>query len=380
MSAFLEILEWFDETGEEMVHRLPPEGSADIKLGAQLIVRESQEAIFFCGGKAHDRFRAGRATLNSKNLPLLTAALSLPWGFKSPFRCEVYFVNRKTFTNLKWGTREPVIFKDQQLGHVRLRAHGQITFAVADAERFIHAMVGTRGTYATSDATEFLRDVIVARLNDYIGETLTSVLDLPAIYDELGHALLGRLAGDFEKHGLHLSDLYVTSITPPEEVQAMVDSQGSLALVKDMPTYMQYQLARAIGKLPGGAGAGSPGGGTTGAALDASVGLGLGLLVPGMVAQGVGATGLVGCGACGARVLAGRYCSACGGRLDASAAAAASTTAPARCVDCAAVLPPGARFCPACAAPAGPHAAGPAEHKPPSPGRGPSGPASTPGG
>jgi membrane protease subunit (stomatin/prohibitin family) len=346
--VFLEILEWFDESGEEMVHRLPPDGSADLKLGAQLIVRESQDAIFFSGGKARDRFGPGRHTLSSKNLPLLTAALSLPWGFKSPFRCEVYFVNRKTFTNLKWGTREPVIFKDRQLGVVRLRAHGQIAFRVGDFERFLHTMVGTRGSYSTPDATEFLRDVIVARLNDHLGETLTSVLDLPAIYDETGATLRARLLPDFERYGLELGDFYVTSITPPDEVGAMVDSQGSLALVRDLPSYLQYQLARALGG--GAAGAQGQAGPARAAAtgVDAGVGIGVGMLVPGLVTGAVGGMGAVVCAACGARVAAARYCSTCGVAMATAAAAAAART----CGACRSPLPEGARFCPSCAAPA----------------------------
>lgn len=303
MGVFLEILEWFDESGEEMIHRLPAEGSADIKFGAQLVVRESQEAIFFTGGEACDRFGGGRHTLSTKNLPLITQALSLPWGFKSPFRCEVYFINRKTFLNLKWGTREPVVFRDARLGMVRLRAFGQTSFRVSDGERFLNEMVGTRASFHTEDATEYLRDVIVARLNDYLGENLQSIFDLPALYDEMGEAVGRKLQPDFGKYGLELEDFFITAITPPEEVANMVDSQGSLALAGDLPRYLQYQVARSLGSAPGE--------GNT--MIDAGVGLGLGMMIPNMLNQAAAAT--TPCADCGVAMgPQARFCSACGAR------------------------------------------------------------------
>lgn len=312
MSVFMEILEWFDETGEEMVHRLPPEGSAEIKFGAQLIVRESQEAIFYDGGQVRDRFGPGRYTLSSRNLPLITTALSLPWGFKSPFRCEVYFVNRKAFTSLKWGTREPVVFRDERLGLVRLRAHGQISLRVRDASTFIHDLVGQRASYSTYDATDYLRDVIVSRLNDYLGESLRSVFDLPALYDEMAAELVDRLQPDFRKYGLDLTDFFITSITPPEEVQSMVDSQGGLRLVEDMPAYLQYQVARSLGR------GGDSGGGSVASMVETGAGLGIGMMLPQMLgatsAAESAATGF--CSSCGRALRAGdRFCGRCGHRI-----------------------------------------------------------------
>src|SRR4030042_411698 len=123
-TVFLEVIEWFDETGKEIVHRIPEKGSGEIKYGAQLIVRESQAAVFFYNGRAYDAFVPGRHTLTTANIPILTKALSLPWGFTSPLRAEAYLVNMKVFPNLKWGTRDPVAFKDAELGLIRLRAFG----------------------------------------------------------------------------------------------------------------------------------------------------------------------------------------------------------------------------------------------------------------
>ena len=167
--VFLEILEWFDETGGEIVHRIPESGSGEIKYGAQLIVRKSQAAVFFYGGRAYEAFGPGRHTLTTGNIPLLTKVLSLPWGFSSPLRAEVYFVNRKVFTNLKWGTRDPVAFKDSELGLVRLRAFGVFNLQIVQPILFINSLVGTQGVYTTREVEEYLNRVIVSRFNDYLG-------------------------------------------------------------------------------------------------------------------------------------------------------------------------------------------------------------------
>nr|HPH40916.1 SPFH domain-containing protein [Syntrophorhabdaceae bacterium] len=154
--VFLEVLEWFDETGKVIVHRIPEDGSGEIKYGAQLIVRENQAAIFFYQGRALDAFGTGRHTLTTANIPILTKILSIPWGMKSPLRAEVYFVSMKTFTNFKWGTRDPVAFRDDELGLIRLRAFGVFNVRVLQPVLFINTLVGTQGIYKTEEIEEYL--------------------------------------------------------------------------------------------------------------------------------------------------------------------------------------------------------------------------------
>ncbi|MFC1489000.1 SPFH domain-containing protein [Thermodesulfobacteriota bacterium] len=272
--VFLEILEWFDETGKELVHRLPETGSGEIKYGAQLTIRENQAGVFFYQGKALDAFGPGRHTLKTANIPILTKILSLPWGLTSPLRAEVYFVNIKVFTNLKWGTRDPVAFKDSELGLIRLRAFGVFNLQVVQPVLFINKLVGTQGIYTTEDIEEYLNRVIVSRFNDYMGETIDSILNLPAKYNELSEGLAKRLQQDFIRFGLALDHLYINAITPPPEVQQAIDDRSRMGVFDDMNKLMQMKAAMAMEKASDAEGGAGPG-----------MGMGLGLMLPAMFSQ-----------------------------------------------------------------------------------------------
>ena len=273
-SFFLENLEWFDETGQELVHRLPENGSGDIKYGAQLTIRESQAGVFYYKGKAVGAFGPGRHTLKTANIPLLTKIASIPWGMKSPLRAEMYFVNLKIFTNLKWGTRDPVAFKDSELGLIRLRAFGVFNLQVVQPVLFINRLVGTQGMYSTDEIEEYLNRVIVSRYNDYMGETIDSILNLPAKYDELSEGLAKRLHEDFSHFGINLPHLYINAIPPPAEVQQAIDDRSRMGVFDDMNKLMQMKAAMAMEKA-------SEADGDAGSGM----GAGMGLMMPAMFAQ-----------------------------------------------------------------------------------------------
>ena len=336
--VFLEVIEWFDDTGRELVHRIPEKGSGDIKYGAQLTVRESQAGVFFYKGKAVEAFGPGRHTLKTANIPILTKLVSLPWGMTSPLRAEVYFVNMKTFTDLKWGTRDPVAFKDSELGLIRLRAFGVFNLQIVQPVLFINRLVGTQGIFTTQEVEEYLNRVIISRFNDYMGETINSILDLPSQYDELSEGLTKRLQKDFSHFGLNLTHLYMTSITPPPEVQKAIDDRSRMGVFKDMNKLMQMKAAMAMEKAAdseGGAGAG--------------MGAGMGLMMPAMFAQyfsggmaptqqkNVQATAV--CPECKTDIpVNAKFCPSCGHQLLIFT----------QCAGCGKNLAPGAKFCPRC--------------------------------
>ena len=355
MAQTLEVLEHHDPTGEEIVYRYPQSGSAEIKLGAQLVVHEAQEAVLYRDGKALDVFGPGRHTLSTQNIPLLTKLLSLPFGGTSPFRVAVVFVNKRTFIDQKWGTREPVVFRDSELGMVRLRAFGVYAYRIEDSQLFVNTVVGSQGLFETVRLQDFYRDVIVSRLNDLLGETLKTIFDLPKYYDELGTASKARVAEDFAKYGVDLTDFYINSITPPDEVQEKMDERSAMGAVGDMNTYMQFKAAQAIQDAAKG-GAGGEGGGAASAGMGLGLGAGFGAMMPGMItnamqqAQQGGGGAAPGAAAAGAAA-AGGFCSECGKGVPAGGKFCPSCGHPQTgggCSSCGQPVPDGSKFCPRC--------------------------------
>ncbi len=266
--TILDVVEFFDDSGEIIVTKIPQEGSGEFRLGSQLVVQESQSAVFYRDGRALDMFLPGRYTLETQNLPLLTSLIAIPFGGRSPFRCYVYFIATKTFVNLGWGTATPVMFRDSELRMVSLRAHGMYSIRITKPRTFLQTLVGTRGMETTYAVEDFFRTAIVSRLNETMAATLKSILDLPTHYRNIALGVKQAVAADFEQYGVQLVDLLVEAITVPQEVQKMLNRATGVA-AQDAEKYRAVAAADAMrdaAKNPG----------TAGEGIGAGVGMGMG--------------------------------------------------------------------------------------------------------
>lgn len=279
----MEVLEFFDNSGNTMIKRVPEDGLAEIKWGSQLTVRESQEAVFFRDGKALDVFKVGRHILQTQNIPLISKwVTSFGYGKNSPFRSEVYFVSKNLFPNQKWGTKEPILFRDSELKMIRLRSFGIFSIQIADSILFLNKVVGTRGIYRDSDIQDYLKNIIISKFATVIGEELKSVFDMPSSYEDLSLILRAKLQLEFEGLGLYLHDFYINSISVPEEVQSMIDQRSGMSAVGNMDEFMKYKIAMSIENASQNQG---DSGNMTGAGLGAGIGLGMGFSMPQMIQQ-----------------------------------------------------------------------------------------------
>ncbi len=343
----MDVIQYHDPSGQNLVARWPPDGTAAIRLGSQLIVEESQQAVFLRDGKALDTFGPGRHTLATENVPIVASLFGIPFGGTSPFQAAVIFVSTKTFLDLKWGTKEPVIYRDRELAMVRLRAFGKFAVRVQNAQLFVNSVVGTMGAYTTDAVASYFRDAIVARLTDLLGENLQTIFDLPKVYDELAMGLKARVHDDFAKYGIELADLFLGAITPPDEVQAMIDERSGMAALGDMNAYLKFKTARAVGDA-------AQHGGSSGAidaGLGVGVGAGLGMMLPGMMREAAGggpAPAAPSAAPAGGNAPAGFAPPPQGAPAGSGEAAAAAT--PAFCSQCGNKLAPGSRFCASCGA------------------------------
>jgi excisionase family DNA binding protein len=280
MPRIIDVVEYTDETGREMVHRVPEYGAGDFKIGSQVIVREQQNAVFFRDGKSLDVFSAGRHTITTANLPILTGLLKLGTGGKAIFTAEVYFVSMRTYLDMGWGTPEPITFRDPDLGMVRLRANGVYSMEINDPSLFVNKIVGTRGIYETPEIENMLRGIIISKLVDLLGEVKIPFLDLPAKYDEIGVGTKAKVSDDFKQLGISLKTLYVRSISPTEETARAIDERAQMGAIGDMQKYIQFQAARGIRDA-----AANPGNGVASAGVGLGAGLGMGQMMAGAFTQ-----------------------------------------------------------------------------------------------
>ena len=340
MNQFIEVIEWLDNTGDTMVYRFPVAGQ-EIKNGAQVIVRESQAAVFVFEGQVADVFGPGRYTIDGGNTPILTKLGAWKYGFNSPFKSEVYFVNTKQFTDMKWGTSNPVMLRDADFGIVRLRAFGAYSLRISNPSEFIKQIAGTNAQFQTEDIDGQLKRSIVTEFSDAIGELKIPALDLAAQYKEMGETIRGKINEDFSDWGLEVTKFFVENISLPPEVEAAMDKRASMGALGDAQRYMQFQAADALRDAAqnegGGAGLGA--------------GLGAGFAVGGQMAnvfgqqaqgggQGGPAAATVTCPACGKQnVPTAKFCADCGGKME---------VVQVPCVKCGAKLREGAKFCSEC--------------------------------
>jgi membrane protease subunit (stomatin/prohibitin family) len=275
----MDVIEFVDDSGTVLVKRIPNNGHLEIIWGSQLTVRESQEAVFFRDGKALDVFGAGRHILKTQNVPVVGKwVTSFGYGENSPFRAEVVFVGKQLFTNLKWGTREPILFRDTELNVVRLRSFGSYSIQVTDTMLFVNKVVGTKGLFATNSIEDYLKGIIVSKLNTVLSHELKSVFDISKSIDQLNLILRNELQTDFNGLGLQIHDFYIQSISVPDEVQKIIDSKSGMGIVGNLDQYMKFKIANAIGDA-------AQNNEETTAGLGIGAGLGMGLILPNLINQ-----------------------------------------------------------------------------------------------
>lgn len=259
VAQFIEIIEWVDDSRDTMVYRFPVYAK-EIKNGAKLVVREGQAAVFIREGQLADVKFPGMYTLDTKNLPILSTLLGWKYGFESPFKCEVYFVATRLFTDLKWGTQNPIMMRDQDFGVVRLRAFGSYALKIGEPGTFIKEIVGTDGLFETSEISNYLRDMLIQAFSNSLASAKIPALDLAANYKDLSDTLTKSIGADFAAHGLTLTRFMISNISVPPEVEAALDKRSEMGAIGDLNRFTQFQVANSIpeaAKNPGGiAGAG----------------------------------------------------------------------------------------------------------------------------
>jgi excisionase family DNA binding protein len=282
MARIIDVVQAPDQGQDQMVYRVPESGAGDFRIGSQVVVRESQSAVFYRDGKALDTFSPGRHTITTANIPLLIDFLKLGTRGQTPFTAEAYFVNMRDFIDMKWGTPEPIAVRDKDLGLARLRANGRYSMAITDPQLFVTKIVGTQGIYQTNQITDYLRGIVISRLTDLLGESKAGLFDLPALFDEMNAAARVKVAEDFAALGITIKAMYIGSISPTEETAKAIDERASMGAIGDMQKYLQFQAARAMGDAAKASGeAGSAMG--TGVGLGAGIGVGAGMA--GMISQ-----------------------------------------------------------------------------------------------
>ncbi len=275
---FVDIIEWVDDSNDTLVYRFERYGN-EIKYGAKLTVRESQVAVFVNEGQVADVFKPGMFELKTNNLPILSTLQGWPHGLESPFKSEVYFFNTRQFTDLKWGTKNPVMLRDPEFGPVRLRGFGTYSIRVIEPVVFMKEIVGTDSHFTTDEITNQLRNLIVSRFASILGQSGIPVLDLAANYEDLSTYVSNKIRPEFVAYGLDVTQLLVENISLPPVVEEALDRRTSMGVVGSLRDYTSYQAAEAMT-----AAASNPGGGAA-----EGIGLGIGFAMANKMAESLAA-------------------------------------------------------------------------------------------
>ncbi len=274
VEEFVEVIEWREQDRDTILWKFP-DRDANIKYGANLTVRESQTALFLNEGEFADDFEPGRYELLTENMPLLTSLKNWDKGFKSPFLCDVYFFSSKTFTDLKWGTTNPIILRDPEFKQVRVKAHGTYFIKVKDPKLFFTNYAGTKGQVKIGEIEASLRDIIAPKFAEALAETEVSVLDMVKSYSEIGYKVAPILQMDLDPFGIELVKFQVSSVSLPKEVEEFYDKMTNMNMVDDMNKFQQFQTAQAMEKA-----AENPSGGASD-----GIGMGMGFGMAKMMAE-----------------------------------------------------------------------------------------------
>ena len=328
-NQFIEIIEWQDDSRDTLSWHFPVYRN-EIKYGAQLTVREGQQAVFLNEGTVADVFAPGRYELTTKNLPVLATLKGWKFGFESPFKADVIFVNTRRFTDLKWGTQNPVMLRDADFGVLRLRGFGTYALRVTDGKAFIGQIGGAAGQMMIGDVQEHLRNKLVARFTDTLGESKIPALDLASRYDELGTDLERRLNLELAPQGLGITDLHIENISLPPEVEKALDARSKMNVLGDLNRYTQLQVADSMPVAAANQG-------LTGAGVGLGLGAGIGSVMGQQLAQ-----------AAQPHPQPADAFSAAAAPALGAAAAGISAAVPKFCSVCGTALPAGAKFCPSC--------------------------------
>lgn len=267
-NQLIEVIEWTDDSRDTLSYRWPDDDK-EIKNGAQLIVRESQQVQFVAAGQYADLFGPGKHTLSTENVPVLSTILGWKYGFQSPFKCDVYYINTRLFTGNKWGTSNPVLMRDKDFGVVRIRAFGTYDFRIVQPALFLKEVAGTDQNFRIDEFADTMRSRIVSVFTEALAKAQVPVLDVAMRYGDLGQALVQIInPAMVEKYGIEVTSFVLENVSVPPEVEQAIDKRSSMGAIGNLNDYVKYQMGQAMA---------SGGEGAAAATLPATMAMGFGM-------------------------------------------------------------------------------------------------------